>query len=96
MRILLPLLLVFALMGCGETLPSGTVLAKTYVPAHVDFITVSTGKSVSTIPVFNSARWLIVIGGKDSTGKEITNEVNVSAEVYGRLEVGQTYVRPTE
>ena len=93
MRALVTLALLL-LVGCTETLPSGRVVAKQYVPSHTDFVPIMVGKSTTVMPVYHPACWLIVIAGVDSKGNEITNEVSVSSGAFAAIEVGQTYVRP--
>ena len=91
-KLFLTALLLFALLGCGERIRTGVVVAKVHVPRSTDIIMTPTtiGDFTYMIPttVDNPERFVVRIQGKNSKGETAEDEWCLDAESWSRTQIG--------
>ena len=89
-RLAVAALLVLALAGCDDAPASGTVVSKSYTPAHTDWYTQCTPVGKVTVchpqPIIYDDEWRICIKDAKRTGCK-----DIGASEYASYQVGDYY-----
>lgn len=93
--ILLLCCIIATLAGCSSPVLRGIVAKKQYRPAWVQFVSMSTGKTTTIVPIHHPEQWDFVIQ-PDGTNEEDRDSrvlVVVSRKRWESLEVGDIWER---
>lgn len=90
-KLILAVLVIFALLGCQKSVTSGRIVKKYHMDATTRVTFISTGKSV--IPIWTNVpeKWVFVLENCETPDKCKQGEMEVNQKVYDGFEVGNQY-----
>ena len=88
-------MIISIICGCQAPVTTGTVVDKSYVPAHTTtrMQTIDHGSFSTTVPITEHYpdTWCIVIEGYDENNEYHQTSYNISEEEYNSINIGDTY-----
>lgn len=103
-NILLLLILLIMMAGCGKRITSGEVIGKEFEPAHIEvrmiLIVHTNGKTSYTTMMpytyYYPDTYKVIISGTDQNGQRQTEVFRVTKEVYDSVTIGAEFVYTDE